>query len=485
LLIDGLVCAYLSLPLVIFCAWFKWPAALVLGGLVVFGFAQALHGLKSRPIDLSPKLIASLGVISVVCTAVAGVGHLFYANDDWIIRDAVLRDLVATSWPPKYNVGGESALILRAPVAYFLPAAVVGACFDLRLGDLALFAWTALGLCLFLSAASSLFPSTGQRWACVFVLIGFGGLDVVGILLRSVLTNTALPGIGEHIEWWARFAQYSSNTTLLFWVPNHALPAWLGIVLIVRHWRRPELARISPLLAAAVPLWSPFAAIGLAPFVVAGLNWRRDYRHLFSTRSGVPLLGIALIEFRFMTMDSQSIPGSWAVTGFSSVLKFLAVYLAFAILEFGALAFILRLVNGYDLRLVIAVLMLIILPLYSFGPWNDLAMRGSIPALTILALAAVRALADQNHQIWRALLTCVLLIGALGAVQEPLRTLGLQKWPLKSQTLDQAVNNGLHTYGSNLPPHYVAHLNRPELITLMREPSLVQPDNVKAPAVAP
>ncbi len=427
---------------------------------------------RVREFGVRPAAIGAIVVLALAWTAIAGVGHFFYANLDWITRDAVLRDLTATAWPPTYGRDGDFSLILRAPVGYYLPAAVVGWLAGPGVGDFALYLWTALGFALFLCAVTSLFATRRQRVMAVILMIAFGGMDLVGY----VLALGTVPSWDTHLEWWAGFAQYSSNSTLLFWVPNHALPAWLGTMLILRLWRQPELARIAPMMAAVIPLWAPLAAVGLAPFYVAGLNWRRDFRHLFAISTGLPFLAMAFIVARYVTLDAQTIPGGWAFND-RPLGEYVTAYGWFCLLEFGLIAWLLQRLKAYDLVLTIAVIVLLALPLYRFGAANDLAMRGSIPALTVLALATVRPLVDQARSTWRYVLMAVLVIGAIGAAHEPVRALRLPRWAMTGQTLAQSVSLNPAQPGMDgaLPSNYVARLNQPGLRVMMREPTLVRP----------
>lgn len=464
-LLDGLICAYLVLPLLLFCTWFQWPVALAFLALIGQGFHNALRGAWRGGIGVQTKWGVSIAAIALGWTALSGVGHFVFANLDWVIRDAVLRDLTQTAWPPKYGNEGHVALILRAPVAYYLPAAALGSVLGLQAADLLLYLWTALGFGLFLCAVTTLFSTGRERLIACALMVGFGGLDLIGV---HVLEG-GWPRFGEHIEWWAEFAQYSSNSTLMFWVPNHALPAWLGLALVMRLWRQPELARITPLLAAAIPLWSPLSALGLAPFFIAALNWRRDVRLVFSLRYSWPLIAIGLLMARYITMDTQSLPHGWNMSIFASPSAFWVVYLAFCFFEFGLLALVLFPLRVYDFRLVMALVILLVLPFFRFGPGNDLVMRCSIPALAVLALAAVRPLAQSRQTFWRCLLVVVLGIGALGAAQEPERAFLKDRWALTGETLAEASAAG------PLPDNYIGGLAHPGLAWLMREPTLVQP----------
>eukprot|EP01032_Pedospumella_encystans_P018019 gene18018-20526_t len=56
-------------------------------------------------------------------------------------------------------------------------------------------------------------------------------MDVVGWLLQQ----PGLPAYAQYLETWAGDYRYASHTTLLFWAPNHALPAWLLTLVVWRH----------------------------------------------------------------------------------------------------------------------------------------------------------------------------------------------------------------------------------------------------------
>ena len=421
--LDAALCGYLALPVLLFCGWFRWPLAMVLAPGLLAGWHAALAGVRWRAEWPSRAAVLRLAAIALGWTAVAGGGHFVYASTDWLTRSAVLRDLVVAPWPPAYGPDAEP-LILRAPVGYYLPSALVGMVAGLRGADIALWLWTALGFALFLGAGGSLFPPGPQRRLAVAVLVGFGGLDLVGY----ALLHGMLPPPGEFIGWWAGSVQYSSNAELLFWVPNHALPAWIGTVLALRHWRRPFLARIAPMMAAAVPLWSPLAAIGLAPFFVAGIAWRRDGRALAAPLSGLPWLVAAALVARYVTLDAHAIPAGWLPHWYHDTARFLILYALFCLLQFGLLAIVLLRLGARTAPTWIALGVLLLLPLYRFGPSNDLPMRASIPALTVLALATVRPLAGDARPAWRVALAAILALGALGALQEPERAFLHPRW---------------------------------------------------------
>ncbi|MFC7544568.1 hypothetical protein ACFQU2_42675 [Siccirubricoccus deserti] len=198
-----------------------------------------------------------------------GTHHLLYSAADWQIRDAVLLDLTVGPGPLVYGVG-DQAWLLRAPLGYYMPAALIGQMLGFGAAQVALWAWTGLGLALTLALLSCLAcdvaPPGQARIACVVtasLFVIFGGLDMVPNLWLDWKAGAGpLASWGRGGDWWAQLFQYSGHVTLLLWAPNHALPAWLATLLLLRHGYDPRFARVAALPLAAGVLWSPLAVFG-------------------------------------------------------------------------------------------------------------------------------------------------------------------------------------------------------------------------------
>lgn len=468
--LDKAICAYLLAPVALFCLWLQPAALAVVLGLTSVGAWWALGARKANESGISPRWWIAIVSISLFWTALAGAGHVFYANLDWLIRDAVLHDLSTAEWPATYHPESREPLLLRAPIAYYLPAASIGQWLGVGAANWALYAWTTAGVALVLAGACSLFATPKERVGCIVLLMLFGGLDLLGY----VWGERHLPQLGEHIEWWMLYIQYSSNSTLLFWVPNHALPAWLGTLLVLRHWGKPEFATLVPLVSSAIPLWSPLAAIGLFPLFAFAIAWRRDWRLLLSPRSSLPFLPVALFVALYLSADASSVPHGWMIDTAQSIPAFAIRYVLFCLLEFGLLALILARAEVATSPFRVSILVLLALPFYYYGGGNDLAMRASIPALMVLALAAVAPLFQTPKIPGRAMLIGVLALGMLGAAQEPMRALLHPAWKPMPNSIPQAVAMWDSSIEDRYPAHYFAQPDRSPIGWLLRDSTPIE-----------
>jgi hypothetical protein len=483
--LDRLALAYLLLPLGIFLAtWFEiWAALPLLICLVysirgVIGTARLNRATGAQP-ALTRMHLAVAVMVACAWTVCGGTGHLVFANADWHVRDAVLHDLVAGSWPVGYVSPDGATRLLRAPVGFYLPAALVGKWAGLMAAHAAMAVWTAAGATLFLlQVLSRIPPRLGTALMAAAVIVLFSGLDIVGTLLHAP-GSAAHWDFTWHLEWWAERYQYSSMTTQLFWVPNHALCGWVAMGLLLRS-PRGALEPVLPILIVAVALCSPLTALGVMPFALlrAAEAMPRSLG-LAHPRVWLPASIVGLVVAAYLTLDSSHIPKSWTVRSGAAALFDLSRQAEFFVLEAG-------LVGGVILALcrsrgvVLALVILALLPLVSFGEANDFVMRASIPSLTVLAMEAARALAEPAAtaaaRAKKILLGALLALGAVTPFQEFARAAVLPRWPINAHaTLIEAACG-------RYPPHYVARLDGQPVVRLLRPPHLLFSDPPDASA---
>lgn len=440
---------YLGIPVFLFAAhWLNQGAAIFFSGILLLGFWQA-WSVHARPISMNFSRFISecadkhavVFTVFLVWMALSGVGGIGYQNTDYAASNALLKDLIENPWPLQLR----DNVPLVYYVCYYLPAAIVGKLLGWTAAWIFIFIWTYIGLTILwsvLSVALSLDNLTRKRQllaALVFVFLG--GWDALGALLTYPIDVLAP---GTHIEWWASIGQFSSHTTLLFWVPQHVLAPWIATAFLLLALKR-SLGTESILLIAAFSfLWSPMASLGLLPFLglllILNISIGRASSYLNSTNFFVAP-ALALLGMLYYASNAFRFPSGWQL----SEPAFLRNYSLLIVLEAVPLSvpFLFQhmkqkiflneisLPPPVELGLPekafgwVAIGSLLLLPLYRVGIMNDLCMRASIPAILVLGSYFLRALRTEFtfQTLQRSVVAVCVLLGAGSAVMEIQRSI--------------------------------------------------------------
>lgn len=478
---DGitlLALAFLGLPLLIFLAtWLKPIYGMAGIGLMLLA-ARSVAG-RFRA-EWPVHHLAVFAVIALAWAAMGGGSHFVYANPDWHVRDAVLGDLAYSNWPPSYGYRDGHHDLLRSAIGFFLPVAAAGKLLGPQALPLLMFAWTGIGTLVFLLLLP--LPRKGLRalLAGIAIIVAFSGMDVLG----TFLLHGHYPIFPLRIEWWSDFEfrtlfSYSSLTGQLLWAPNHALPMWIATALVYRHWKHHDFLPLLCLVLPTLPLLTPFALPGLAPFLILALV-DRARSGLDGLRMPIPAVLAAILigglTIRLQLLDVGSIPVRQAAANVSPDsssghgLAFAKNYLAFILMEFAVLGSVLLTVLRHSRGiLVIAMGVLGLLPLLTLGPSNDLLLRVATPSLVLMAILCQRAVVDAwpRTRARAGIIIALLLIGAHTPFNELWRAATWNAWrPDYTRPFADTQSGGL-------PPHYIGRLADPLLKQLLRTPSPV------------
>jgi hypothetical protein len=474
--------SYLTLPGLLFLggwatAWAAVPA--VLAGAAALAMAPGWR----KPWPLTAGMTALCLALGLLWAGATGSHHLVYSTADWQIRDAVLRDLATGPWPVGYlDSDTGDHWLLRAPLGFYVPAGLVGHVAGIPAARAALWLWTGLGFGLALMAiallARTVSPQRPGRGFAVmagfFVL--FHGLDLLpNIWLDWNFGTGPFASWGRGGEWWPRLFQYSGHVTAILWAPNHAMPAWLLALLLLRHWRSPGFARNLALPLAAGAFWSPLASAGAAALAVAmllrqglGVAWRAlSIPNILAVVFAVPIC-------LYLVAGTTKVPhGPLLIlhpAGYA-----LGVWALFLILEVLCWALPAAiLVRGWALWAAAGLLCL--LPGYVFGPGNEMTARGGMAPLAVLAVVSAAALlapavGRAQRTARAALITCSIL-AAGGAVMEASLLVTKQPWPASDRCpLLEAAHQSVFDETTDWA-HYLARWPSETLTTWMKEPVL-------------
>ena len=418
----------------------------------------------------------------------SGAGGFGYQNEDYIASNALLKDLIVQDWPLIDYLDGIPTRIVYY-FGYYLPSALIGKLFGWTWANLFSLIWTMLGVALsfiwFVELSLVRIRGNATRLLILAIIFCFaGGLDFFGYyVLRSHPFD-----ITSHIERWAGYFQYSSHSTLIYWVPQHTIAAWLIVGLTTNILYRPGFVKYLGMAIAAVSLWSPFGIIGVTPFLLLAIVFllqEENRKYLFSHASmffNLSAIWIGGIILLFLSANRFTFPmGSlWNLVGDSS--DFLKNLLAFWFLEFGFLGFLVVLmilltfeskffrIRKHDrlilwmrgglqaihdrfeidlnqlVLLTICLVVLLVLPNFKIGIANDLVMRGSIPAIFVfwaiiskITILGYSKLTKRQRAIYFVLIV-VLVVSFFPAINEVARS--ISRYRLGPPTFSTVTSTG-------------------------------------------
>ncbi len=452
-----LISALFLAPSALFAAGLRaLPSSLVLVGCIG---SLALIAQRHTPQEASflatpvnMRRFALCVMLACVIFVVGGELHLFYATYDWRIRDAVLADLTRSAFPVGYDVEGVGYL-LRAPLGMYMVPAAVGHVFGLMGAHVALLSQNAI----ILGAIFYLLMSLGGGWPHLVILVLFGGLSLVGASLAYIsVSNYRLDQLlNSGLDAWHPFFQYSSSIVQFFWAPNHALPAWwLATLLLLQARNEVDVATLGVSLAGAL-LWAPLAVIPVLVWLLylAATDWRQ---HLLAWRTwiGVVVGACFLPVVIFMLIGSSEI--AHGVTAEKPA--FLSFYILFVSLQLPSalIVFLNRRLLSKPMFALFCVnaIILLVLPCFSFGPSNDLVMRGSIASLTVVAFDFGFLLGSPELSRKAKIAGYALVaLGSASAVVEFARNIAYPRYDASDCSLMESY---YALGGASIPTNYVA-----------------------------
>jgi hypothetical protein len=483
-LLKAATAFYLVVPAFFFAwGWLRLPfAVVVLSLLGIFGgYAFRELILHLRKMDWRARIKASLGSgrnvllglgsvagLILLWLAFSGIGGTGYQNTDYWANNALLKALINQDWPLISNIDGEPTPIVYY-LGYYLPAAATGKSLTWLGANIFLFLWTTVGVALsflwFMKVSRIGIAKKPSRLIFAAVLFFLaGGLDHIG----SYILKGNVFEVGKHLEVWAIFFQYSSNTTLIFWVPQHAIAAWLITGMAVDSLQvEQDLEYLWIALSSSI-LWSPFGVLGSLPFIMLllALYLSKAKRHHLFKR--VPLafalasLLVGGTHALFLAANQFDVPIGFYLAMVENKLRLAKHLVAFWFIEFAFLGLLVLLYLALGRNLyrrasretnsilarwtffleryfdihplqfslfLIALAVLTILPLFRVGVNNDLVMRSSIPSLFVFWTFILKFLLDGSLRVkirlhlLHSLILMVILVGFLTGLSEIARSI--------------------------------------------------------------
>jgi hypothetical protein len=440
--LAGLTAVYLVAPIFLFAwSWLKWPFALAVtlmaGCFVLVALRDAWHAHNRT--SLWKQLRPLWPALGILCAwlLLSGIGGFGSQVGDYEANNALFLGLVDGNWPLQIAFKGQTVYVVYY-MAYFLPAAGIGKLFGWAAANVFILVWALCGILLAFAWFRRMLSVRARVWPLLLAALVFclaSGMDSVGYYLFQGNPFEW----GKHLENWATLFQFSSQTSLLYWVPQQALAAWLMAGLTFGCLDDPRLFRYLGMSIAAGILWSPFGVLGVAPYVLAvgiTLVARKQARVLFAPLPlgmNLAALGIGAIHLLYISSNQYNFPTGMLWKLAEDRRASLTTAAEFWLVEFGLLAvcallldiLIRRLHKANKLTgsgdalprgwLWLVCLILSGLPLFKMGYNNDIVMRASIPSLFFFWAFVSQVLLETGLRLktWRIRLVRALLIGLL------------------------------------------------------------------------
>ncbi|MBI5282258.1 MAG: hypothetical protein HY858_11300 [Candidatus Solibacter usitatus] len=403
---------YLAFPLSLFLTfWLRWylalPACIALSVALIpicgrLSSSAAIPHLKRWALNVLAALL-----LAAIPVALSGVGGFGRQNHDFPKHNGILLDLTEGQWPVYYSLPGSAEPVpLDYYSGWYLPAALVGKAAGWTAANYALAAWTVIGLALALLLFRRLAGvSLPAAW---LLIVCWAGLREFG---RLILFGHPWPGDNEG-RYWTLLWNAPGALADFHWTPGHLLAGWLSALVLLSIARDKSQPAAAALLLVLTAFWSPFVAIGLAPFVALVLRPHRTV---------APALLLALILALYFHAHEPGTAAGW-MSSFYDWPSLAITYSWFILLEYLLLALLLVPFRHFLPRpwFWTAVTLLALAPLYRIGIHFDLQTHASRPALAFLLVTAAAALRSSGlpgaggH---RLVLVLVIALGSLDSLR--------------------------------------------------------------------
>ena len=460
IIIDISSIAFLLLPnLIFFIGWYKWYIGFPLTLLSVYLLYKFYRGyqseLKTEELEIpdTKYLFGMLGV-SLLLAYIGGMGELTYQTTDYIKHNVIFSNLATKPWPVNAGDPRSPGDFLCYGLAYYLPASSIGKIFGLKSVIAGSFVWGASGifLCLiWIQRTANLY-----KWTFILIFLFFNGLDPLFNLIDGQVKD-----LNEILSWdgigYPILLSYISPARLVVWNPQYTIPAWLGTSMIVYLCRlHKNGVGISAFVASLTLIWAPFITMGLIPVWIYYLVKSRlkNLINFYSVSGGIILVIVA--AYYAAHEPIKDYPEFLWQEGLAHALR---DYSIFIMVEIGVYLILVYIINrkyklipsSFRQLMILSVAVLLVLPIYRMGLFNDFLMRVSMPSLLLMTLGIVSLLYKTiTEGLYRKSFPVILMwiFFAIGATV-PVRFLATPLWPAVRVAKNSIADDSYSIYDLN------------------------------------
>lgn len=413
-----------------FLGWTRLEYGIPLSLLLGLGYINFYKSLDfSHKEYFSKKSLIFALIIVVIWVGFSGAGGMGYQYSDLFKSNTLIKDLTLNSWPLEYDVAGEK-MYLSHYLSYYLPGPALVGFIGYKWAQLFLFFYTLLGISLGVFWLGRFAKGNLGSFAFFFVL--FGGIASFALLFKyggQAFGQLWDRVINHGYLFWLNSQNviplnYITICDMLYWTPQHVIPALFGVGFILNDVFIDRDIRFLPFTVSLLAMWSPLVLVGILPFFLFGLFYRRFDGIWHYTNLIIAPIIFGVVAVFLLAIESQDLIKHFILTDLSergiSIGDQVWVYLQFIFFEVLIWAIPVFWVlksdfeKGHKVLFGLTILLLTCIPLYRFGLWNDWCNRVSMPALVILAIFAFKAF-KMAKSIKKLVLGFIFILGTHGA----------------------------------------------------------------------
>ena len=415
--------------------WLKPILAILFSTILLYGvFLFYKNTIKDDDLIRLTKRDTLLLILSLMSwVGLSGVGGFGMQTFDYAKNNALANEIINNPLPITYTIGSKIYNLCHY-LGYYLPPAILG-----RLTGWAGFnyigvVWLTFGTGLTMLWIGRLVGKFSVYLWALFIFFGglrlLGGLIMYGynteqllhILKESMMGRASLFPLNSLTSSFSYI--YHNSTDLLYWSPQHTLGGWIAAGLLLYDWKFKKNVSFAPLYIALTMYWSPWTFAGLSPFFAVAffqLGYKRNFNLKIISISFI----IFILSFLYLkgVADNKLISHLiWDSPGDSAynAVKAYFIFIAGELIVFAwAITYIQKkenLVNNFT-PFVTAFIMLLLIPLYRYGMYNDWCAKASVVPLFILFIAYAKCIFETRLKPMRSYLIILgILVGVIPAI---------------------------------------------------------------------
>lgn len=389
----------------------KWYLAIPAAAAIGVAMYKVFSGESDTSFFVKKKILILGGIIVVCWMILCGQCGMVHQAADWNGRNAQLNDLVSHSWPVYYQNGSAFTYY----IGHFLLPALAGKLFGINAARVFLMLYTSAGVYLiWLYMVKIVKADTAAKQMLVLLLlIFFGNMEDIRRIVNDLfigIFHTSSSGIPYG---------FTTNSNAFSWAFNQITCAFLVLCIFFD-----DDTKVENFIVLGVPmlLFSPFMLCGVFVLVAVAtvkqiIHYRKNILAFAKKLLSVQNLCIAIVIFPVLLMYlSGNVfaekPDELSLQ-YISYSGRISVYIIFVLCEFLLYSICLYPYCKRNVYFYAANAILMILPFFKMGLYNDLVTRASSVGLFVIMILTAEFIFCQTDMKWvrlRKIIICMLIV---------------------------------------------------------------------------